>query len=80
VFYPFWEPWGIEMVSEYEERAAAELAGISFPAWRAGTGPAERGGAIAYLRYKRLVEASIQEAASEAAQQEARRATTGRGS
>jgi hypothetical protein len=67
------------MVPEYEERAAAELAGIPFPSWRTATGPSERGGAIAYLRYKRLIEASVQEASSDAASAEARRQSRGRG-
>lgn len=67
------------MVPEYEERAASEMAGIPFPHWRTETGPSERGGAIAYLRYKRLVEASVQEAASDAASAEARRQSRGRG-
>jgi len=61
------------MVPEYEERSAADLAGIAFDRWRTEVGPAERGGAIAYARYKRLVEAHVAEASHEAAEREARR-------
>ena len=78
-FFPFWEPWGIEMVSEYEERAAATTAGIPFPEWRNKTDPGERGAAIAYLRYERLIQASVQEASGERATREANRARAGRG-
>ncbi len=67
------------MVSEFEERSAAELAGIPFPDWRTHISPAERGGAIAYLRYKRLIEASVSEAANEAAEREARRKAVAKG-
>jgi len=67
------------MVSEFEERTAAELAGIAFDRWRTEIGPAERGGAIAYSRYKRLVEAHVAEASQEAAEREARRKRTAKG-
>jgi hypothetical protein len=67
------------MVPEFEERTAAELAGIAFPTWRTETGPAERGGAIAYARYKRLVEAHVSEASQEAAEREARRKSSAKG-
>ncbi len=66
------------MVPEFEERAACELAGIAFDRWRTSVGPAERGGAIAYARYKRLIEATVSEAAQEAAEREARRKSAGR--
>lgn len=66
------------MVSEYEERTAAQVAGIPFPQWRNRTDPGERGAAVAYIRYQRLIEASVQEAAGERSTREANRARAGR--
>jgi hypothetical protein len=66
------------MVSEYEERTAAQVAGITFPDWRNRTDPGERGAAIAYIRYDRLIQASVQEASGERSTREANRARAGR--
>lgn len=78
-FFPFWEVYGVQLVPEYEERLAAQAAGIPFPTWRTTTSPIERGGAIAFVRYQRLIDASVQEAQGEQARREAERQRLARG-